>query len=421
MFFKKMISFILLVCFCLNSINYIAFAQELEFEDTYISENLVTEETQVEENKVQSEVIQNKSDSGLTIDARGAVLVEPRTGQILIEQNKDAKHPLASVTKVMTLVLIYDAIAREQIKWDDVVTTSLHASSMGGSQVFLEEHEQQTVDTLTKCISIASANDASVAMAEFIGGSEEGFVKMMNDKAKELGMNNTNFVNACGLDAPDHYSTAYDIALMSMYLMNNYPDVSKYATTWQDTIIHKTAKGEQEFGLSNTNKLVKSYNGATGLKTGSTSDALYCVSASATRDDMNLIAVILGAPDPTTRFAEAKKLLDYGFFNYVTAKGEPKDKEMGEVTIYKGEKNSVPVVIGEDCTLVVGKGNNRQLESKVEILSSLNAPVEKGTKAGEVIYSFEGKEVGRVSLVTKDGIDRASLKDTMTRLLIKWI
>ncbi len=384
---KKMTSILLSICFSLSCFNYIVLAE----------------------------------DNGLRVEARGAVLIEPKTGQILIEQDKDAKYPLASVTKIMTLVLIYDALSRGQIKLTDVVTVSNHAAGMGGSQVFLEEHEQQTVDILIKCISIASANDASVAMAEYIGGSEEGFVKMMNDKAKELGMNNTNFVNACGLDADNHYSSAYDIALMSRYLLNNYPEVSTYATTWQDTFVHTTARGKEEFGLNNTNKLVRSYSGATGLKTGSTSDALYCVSASATRDGLELIAVILGAPDPTTRFSEAKKLLDYGFFNYATAKGEPKDKVMGEVAVYKGSKESISVVVKEDMTLVVGKGNNRNLESAVQIVSSLNAPVEKGAKCGEVIYSFEGNEIGRVDLVAIDGVDRASLKDTMTRLLIRWI
>lgn len=387
MIIRRLMSIILSICISLNYFNYIVFAE----------------------------------DNGLRVDARGAVLVEPKSGKILIEQDKDEQYPLASVTKIMTLILIYDAVDREQIKWTDMVTTSQHAASMGGSQVFLEEHEQQTVDTLVKCISISSANDASVAMAEYIGGSEEGFVKMMNDKAKELGMNNTNFVNACGLDEPNHYSSAYDIALMSMYLLNNYPEVSEYATTWQDTIIHKTARGEEEFGLSNTNKLVNSYSGATGLKTGSTSEALYCVSASATRDGLNLIAVILGAPDPTTRFSEAKKLLDYGFFNYATANGEPKDKEMGEVMIYKGTEQSIPVIVKDDMTLVVGKGADRTLEHSVEIVSSLNAPVEEGVKVGEVIYTFEGNEVGRVDLVTAQAVDRASLKDTMTILLIKWI
>ncbi len=387
MLIKKLVSLILPFCISLSCFNYIVFAE----------------------------------DNGLEVDARGAVLIEPKTGQILIEQDKDAKYPLASVTKVMTMILIYDAVAREQIKWDDLVTVSAHAASMGGSQVFLEEHEQQTVDTLVKCISIASANDASVAMAEYIGGSEEGFVKMMNDKAKELGMNNTHFVNACGLDAENHYSTAYDIALMSKYLLNNYPEFSKYATTWQDTFVHKTARGTEEFGLNNTNKLVKSYSGATGLKTGSTSEALYCVSATATRDGLDLIAVILGAPDPTTRFSEAKKLLDYGFFNYSTVKGEAKDKEMGDVAVYKGSIESVPVIVKDEMTLVVGKGVDRSLEHSVEIVSSLNAPISKGTKAGEVIYSFEGEEIGRVDLVTAFDVAKASLKDIMVKLLIKWI
>lgn len=382
---KKLISVFLSICLSFTSFNYIVYAD------------------------------------GLNVNARGAVLIEPHTGQILIEQNKDDKHPLASVTKIMTLILIYDSVKREQIKWEDVVTTSLHASSMGGSQIFLEENEQQTVRELTKSIVIASANDSSVAMAEFIGGSEEGFVKMMNDKAKELGMLNTNFMNACGLDTDNHYSTAYDIALMSRYLMNNYPEIEEFTTTWQDTIIHRTSKGSEEFGLSNTNRLIKTYSGATGLKTGSTSEALYCISASARRDEMNLIAVILGAPDPTTRFSEAIKLLDYGFFNYTTASGDKMGEIKGEVSVYKGTTETVPVEVKEDMTLVVGKGANRNLESSVSLLSSLTAPVEKGTKAGELIYTFEGKEVGRVDLVATQTVEKASLKDVMEKLLVKWI
>lgn len=357
----------------------------------------------------------------IPINARGSVLIEPKTGQILNEQNKDEQYPLASVTKIMTLILIYDAENDGKIKWDDLVTTSSHAASMGGSQVFLEENEQQSVKEMTKCIAIASANDASVAMAEYIGGSEEGFVKLMNDKAKELGMKNTNFVNACGLDAPNHYSSAYDIALMSSYLLNSYPDVSEYATTWQDTIIHKTAKGEAEFGLTNTNKLVKTYSGATGLKTGSTSEALYCVSASAVRDDMNLIAVILGAPDPKSRFGEAAKLLDYGFLNFTTVDALETGKVMGEVPVYKGNKDNVPASIKEEMVLVVGKSNNKELENEVSLVESIKAPIEQGVKLGEVIYSFEGKEVGRVDLVATENIDKASLKDTILSLLLKWI
>ncbi len=359
--------------------------------------------------------------NALNVDARSAILVEQSTGKVLIEKDKDEKYPLASVTKIMTMILIYDSEARGQIKWDDIVTISDYASGMGGSQIFLEEHEQQTVEELTKSIAIASANDSAVAMAEYIGGSEDGFVKMMNDKAKELGMTNTNFVNACGLDAQDHYSSAQDIAIMSMYLLNNYPDVTKYTTTWQDSIVHKTARGEQEFGLNNTNKLVKSYSGATGLKTGSTSDALYCISASATRDNLDLIAVIMGAKDPTTRFSEAKKLLDYGFFNYATVMGEPKDKVVGEVDIYKGSKSKVAVAVKDEMNLVVGKGNDRVLESTVEIVSSLNAPIKAGTKCGEIIYIFEGNEVGRVDLIVNEDVARASLRDIMTKLLIKWV
>lgn len=359
--------------------------------------------------------------NNITLNAKSGILIEATTGKILLEQNADEKLPIASVTKVMTLVLIYDAIKYERIKLDDIVTVSQHAASMGGSQVYLEAMEQQTVRDLIKCISIASANDASVAMGEFISGSEEGFVADMNKKAKELGMNNTNFVNACGLDEENQYSSARDVALMSAYLINNYPEIFEFTKTWMDTIIHKTARGEEEFGLTNTNKLINTYEYATGLKTGSTSEALFCLSGTAQKDGLNLVAVVLGAPTPNDRFHETLKLFDYGFSNYTIASGEPSGKVVDNINVFKGNIEKIDLVVSQDINLVVGKGSNRILENKIESVEYLTAPISKGTKAGEIIYSFEGKEIGRCDLITAEEITKISLSQMLGRLLIRWI
>ena len=366
-----------------------------------------------------SNVFANSAPS-LNVNAKAAILMEPTTGKILLEQNAHEKLPLASVTKVMTMLLIYESVAQGKIAWDDVVTISDHAAGMGGSQVFLEAMEQQTVRELTKCIVVSSANDAAVAMAEFIAGSEEGFVIMMNERAKSLGMNDTNFLNACGLDVDGHVSSAYDIALMSKELINNHPEVYDFTKIWMDTIVHKTARGNEEFGLSNTNRLIRSYSGATGLKTGSTSEALYCISATAMRGDMNLIAVVLGAPDPNTRFHEAMKMLDFGFASYAIIKGDEKGTNVGTIKVIKGEKQEVPVVVKNQINCLVPKNNTSGLESQIEILSSLIAPVVSGAKAGEIVYYFEGTEVGRSDLVALEEIQKASLGDIISRLLYDW-
>ncbi len=356
----------------------------------------------------------------IEVDARSAVLMEPTTGKILLEKNKDDQLPLASVTKIMTMLLIYEAINQEQIKWEDIVTISEHAAGMGGSQVYLEAMEQQSVRELVKCISIASANDASVAMAEYIAGSEDGFVVMMNNKAKELGMNNTNFVNACGLDEANHYSSAYDIGLMTQELITKFPEVFEFTTIWQDEITHTTARGSEVFGLANTNKLIRSYDGATGLKTGSTSEALFCLSGTAKRDEVELIAVILGAPNPNTRFHEVIKMLDYGFANYTVAQGIDEGEVVGDVLVHKGEEEKVQVVVKNTINLVVGKGSKRVLEHNVELIDYINAPVVAGSKVGEIVYTFEGKEVGRCDLVAAKKVEKAGLYTIMGRLVESW-
>ncbi len=356
----------------------------------------------------------------MNVTARSAVLMEPTTGRILLAQNPHEKLAPASVTKVMTMLLIYEALDDDKIKWDDMVTVSTHAASMGGSQVYLEVMEQQTVRDLTKSVVVASANDAAVAMAEYIAGSEDGFVTMMNNKAKSLGMNDTHFVNACGLDADGHYTSAYDIAIMSRELVTKYPQIHEFSKIWMDKIVHKTARGFEDFGLSNTNRLIRSYQGATGLKTGSTSQALYCISATAERNGLSLIAVVMGAPDPTTRFGEAIKMMDYGFANYAMAPGDAAGTVMGEMAVSKGKDDTVALMVKKQVSALVPKGKTVELTRKTEVTGSLEAPVAEGAKAGEVIYYYEGNEVGRSDLVAAEAVPRASLMDNIRRNLYRW-
>ncbi len=355
------------------------------------------------------------------IDAKSYILMEASTGTILSENNSEEPLPPASVTKIMTLLLIYDSVDQGKIKWDDMVTVSEHAASMGGSQIFLEPNEQQSVETLTKSIAIASANDAAVAMAEFIAGSEEGFVSMMNEKAQELGMKNTTFVNACGLDAEGHKMSAKDIALMSRELITKYPDIKKYTTTWQDTITHTTSKGTTEFGLTNTNKLIKWYKDATGLKTGSTSEALYCLSGTAERDGMELIAVVMAAPDPKVRFQTTMKLLDYGFANYRLQSGKAAGEIVGKVPVYKGMLDYVDGAVASPVNIVTPKENKAELTSKTELVENINAPVKKGDKIGEIIYYTNNKEIARANIIANEDVEKANLTKNISRLLQFWL
>ena len=361
---------------------------------------------------------ENLTDLGLT--SKSALLMEEDTGTILYEQNSHEALPPASVTKVMTLLLIYEGERDGKFDWTDTVQVSEHAASMGGSQVFLEEGETQTAADMTKSIAIASANDAAVAMAEFLAGSEEAFVQKMNERAKELGMEDTNFVNACGLDTEGHVSSAYDIALMSRELMENFPEIKEYTTTWQDSIVHKTRRGEETFGLTNTNKLIQWYDGATGLKTGSTGNALYCLSGTAERDGMGLIAVVMAAPDYKVRFREVMQLLDYGFANYAIEKGREKGYAMGEVPVEKGMTDTVEAVVAEEISVLVPKGKEAQWETRTELLPAVSAPVEAGTKVGELVYLRDGEEVGRVELTAGENVEKANVDTMLRRMLAGW-
>lgn len=354
----------------------------------------------------------------VTVTAPSVLLMEASSGKVLFEKDADTKRPPASVTKVMTILLIYDALSEGKIHKEDVVTVSEYAASMGGSQVFLEAGEEQTVDTLLKCIIVSSANDACVAMAELIAGTEEAFVQQMNERAKGLGMKNTVFKNCNGLDADGHVTTARDIALMSRELITKYPDVYEYTKIWMDTIIHKTKKGESEFGLSNTNKLIRQYSYATGLKTGSTGEAKFCLSATAQKDGIDLIAVIMAAPDVKARFADAQTLLNYGFS--VCRKYEDRDWESLKkaVKVKRGETDQVEAVQEQGFSYVNVSGTDLSgIEKKVLPDNSLEAPVKKGQKAGKVQYLLGGKTIGEVDLVTTEEVPAMSLKKAIEDVL----
>lgn len=367
-----------------------------------------------------SSVTAYAENASLNIEAKSAILMEQSTGRILYEQDAHTKLAPASVTKVMTILLIYEAVEQGKISWDDMVTVSANAAGMGGSQIFLAENEQQSVRDLTRSIVIASANDAAVAMAEFISGNVELFAQSMNERAASLGMANTNFVNACGLDDPNHYTTAYDIALMSRELMVKHPGVKEFTTVWMDTITHRTSKGEEEFGLTNTNRLIRWYEGITGLKTGSTGEALYCLAGTAERDNMGLIAVVLAAPSPNLRFLETARLLDHGFANYAIVAGEPANTEVGSVRIFKGTEEEVTVAVRTDVTIVIPRDAGSELQKDIRIVDALYAPIQQGTKAGEIVYSFNGEEVGRSALIVTQTVDRAGIGTMLQRIIVRW-
>lgn len=344
----------------------------------------------------------------LTLDSQAAILMEASTGEVIYEKNPDVELRPASITKIMTLLLIFENIEKGKIGLDELVTVSEHAASLGGSQVYLEPGETQTVNDMIKCISIASANDASVAMAEHIAGSEESFVKMMNEKAAELSMLHTNFVNCYGLDTDNHYSSARDVALMSRALITKYPQISGYSTVWMDTITHVTRKGSNEFGLTNTNKLIKSYQGITGLKTGSTGLAKYCLSATACRNDINLISVIMAAPDTKTRFKEAAELLNYGFANCYLYKNDGKELELPDVRVNGGKQENVKVTISEPfCHLFTQKFNNADITTELEMTEEIKAPVTAGQKLGEISFLYKGELLGKTDVTAVENIEEA--------------
>lgn len=381
------------------------------------STNAETSEMELERKSESQGVV--STESAVTVISEAAVLMEAGTGTVIYEKNQDVRVSPASITKIMTLLLIYDALYNGKIQLTDEVVTSARAKSMGGSQVFLEEGEKQTVETLIKCIVIASGNDASVAMAEYVSGSEEAFVEEMNQKAADLGMNGTHFVDCCGLtDSNDHYTTAKDVAIMARALITNYPDISQYATIWMENITHVTAKGSSEFGLSNTNKLLKMANNfeVTGLKTGSTAKAGYCFCGTAVKDGLSLIAVVMDAPDYKIRFSEAQQLLNYGFAN-CSAYRDDHPPVLLPMAIKDGKTESVELMYDGQFSYVALRGENLEnIHSKLQLDESLSPPFEAGTKAGRLIYYLDDMEIGEVPIVTKEGIQKAGFSDYLEKV-----
>lgn len=366
---------------------------------------------------------ESKNDDAVSLDisAPSVLLMEASTGAIIYEKNShEIRHP-ASITKIMTLILIFDAIEKKQISLADTVTVSEHAASMGGSQVYLEQGETQTVETMIKCISIASANDACVAMAEFISGSEEEFVRQMNERAKGLGMKETSFVNCCGLDVEGHMTSAYDIALMSRELIIKYPQIHDYCTIWMENITHTTAKGSTEFGLTNTNKLIKQYEYATGLKTGSTGLAKYCVSATAEKDGMELIAVVMAAPDYKIRFSDAATLLNYGFSKCRIYEDKNEDP-LPTLPVKKGVEETVGVRYRAPFQYMSTDGSDLSgIQKSIELPEAVEAPVIQDGIAGRAVYTLNGKEIGSVDLLYKDSVDAAGYKDYLAKAFLFFI
>lgn len=350
----------------------------------------------------------------LDIASKSGVLMDSITGKVLYEKNSHEKLLPASVTKVMSLILIMEALDSGKIKIDDKVSVSEYAAGMGGSQVYLEPGEQMSVNDMLKAIAVASGNDATVAMAEFVAGSEQVFVRLMNEKAKALGMNDTIFYNTTGLDdqEPCNMTSAYDIALMSRELLK-HPKILDYTTIWIDSL------RDGKFGLANTNKLIRFYQGANGLKTGSTSKALFSVAASAKRDSLQLIAAIMSGPTSKERFDDAKRLFNYGFANYRAIPIAKKGDVIKQITVFKGVYRNVNAVAQTDISVLVNKGEESNIVPEINILT-INAPIKKGEKIGEIIYKVKGVEVGKFNLVTEIDINKINIYNAFMRLIASW-
>lgn len=363
----------------------------------------------------------DETTGGILLTCPSAILMEASTKSVIYEKAPDERRSPASITKIMTAILIFDAIEAGKISLEDEVVTSAYAKSMGGSQVYLEEGEKQTVDTLIKCIMVSSGNDASVAMAEYIAGSESSFVQMMNERAASLGMENTHFEDCCGLtDSDNHYTTARDIALMAQELITRYPQIKSYTTIWMENITHVTIQGSKEFGLANTNKLLKQYPYTTGLKTGSTNKAKYCVCATANKDGVELIAVIMGCPNYKDRFTEAQSLLQFG---YTTCKlyQDENPPELMPILVKGGIDKQVPAVYKEKFSWLFVSGEDFSNMEKMLTTNELTAPIEKGEQIGTVTYRLNGKELGSIGIYAGEPVREAKFFDYLLNIVLQWM
>ncbi len=389
---KKIIS--LLLCFCLVLFSPISIFAYSNYIWSSSLDSIYTNSSET-----------NSIDNSLNLESRAAVLIEQNSGKVLYDKNMHEQLRPASVTKVMTILLIMEAIDSGKISYDTQIPCSENASSMGGSQIWLDTTETLSVNDMLKAICVVSANDCTVAMAEYLEGSQEAFVQKMNEKAKELGMNDTCFKNCHGIDEDGHITSAYDIALMSKELLTKHTDITKYTTIYMDSL--RNGKSE----LVNTNKLIRTYNGITGLKTGSTSLALYNLSASATRNDLSLIAVIMKAPTTKLRFAEAQKLLDYGFSNYSYIKLGDSGDTVQSVPVNKGIELTINATVETTSSVLIPKGKEKQIEKNIILQDNLSAPIYKGQKIGEITYNLDGNNLAIIDLVASNDVPSIGLRE----------
>lgn len=401
MFFKKLLSLVFI--FSLFSFNVFAYGDSI----FVWNNNLETLETN-------SNISAKLDSNNLQLESESGILIEQHSGQILFEHNSHEKLRPASVTKVMSILLIMEAIDSGTLSYTDKIPCTEAAAAMGGSQIWLDVREELTVDEMLKAICVVSANDSTVAMAEYLCGSQEAFVEKMNTKAQELGMKDTSFKNCHGLDEDGHLTSAYDIALMSRELLNKHPSITKYTTIWMDTL--RDGKSQ----LVNTNKLIRNYKGMTGLKTGSTSLALYNLSASATRDGLSLIAVIMKGPTGAIRFSEAQKLLDYGFSNYQYKELAGKYECLKNVTVQKGTEDNLNILFDEDAGVIIKKGENKNIEQIISVPDTLIAPITKGQKVGEVSYCLDGERITTINIIAEKEIKKISLINFSSKLYKSW-
>ena len=387
-----------------------------------VAKNITANTFNTESMEVNVEAIDNETldssdavtNNPLNLTCGGAILIEQNSGKVLYDYNMHEKLRPASVTKVMTILLIMEALDSGRISLTDKVPCSEKASSMGGSQIWLDTTEELTVDEMIKAICVVSANDCTVAMAEYLEGSEEAFVEKMNKRAKELGMNDTTFKNCHGIDEDGHVTSAYDIAIMSRELLKNHPQITNYTTIYMDSL--RGGKSE----LVNTNKLVRNYEGCTGLKTGSTSLALFNLSASATRNGLSLIAVVMRGETSSKRFEEARKLLDYGFTNYEYKELGKANDVVGIANIEKGIEGAVEAVLGGDAGVVIKKAQNNNISQNIEIFNNISAPITKGQKVGELTFLLDNEIIAKVDLVSNKDVDKYSLGTMMKKVYESW-
>ncbi|HOP99475.1 MAG TPA: D-alanyl-D-alanine carboxypeptidase family protein [Acetivibrio clariflavus] len=394
---KGLLGYLIIICLVVNIYSGIAFA---------IEEKPVYNPATVEKIMASANVSELK--------AKSYILMDASTGQVLLENNSHERLPIASVTKIMSMLLVMEAIDSGKISLQDTVTASEYASGMGGSQAYIEPGEQYSVHDALKAVALHSSNDVTVSLAELVAGSEEAFVVLMNEKAAELGMKNTQFKDCTGLTDVDHYSSAYDIALTSRELITKHPKILEYTSIYMDSFRNG------EFQLVNTNKLVRFYNNCDGLKTGFTNAAGFCLAATASRNNMRLISVVLGEPDSNTRFAETRKLLDYGFANYESVEINKKGELISDISVKKGTVSKAGAVIGNDVKVLLPRGQKTKIVRQVSLSEDITAPVKAEQKVGEIIYKIEDNEICRVDIVADRDVEKINIGHIFVRMLRSW-